>query len=153
MLVWIVSKGKKRGNEAGRRFLEAGASHEAGAEVREDRKDIVANTNAIEKRKNEPKGIVIEMGSTTDQRIEDVIVDDKLLFYSFCIETSLMGIQVRYKIFYFIVVQIIFLGGVDGGIRQLHVYGIQHSFIIELSILLLKDLFLLNKIVIAAEIL
>ena len=94
------------------------------------------------------------MGSTTDQRIEDVIVDDKLLFYSFCIETSLMGIQVRYKIFYFLVVQILFLGGgVDGGIRQLHVYGIQHSFIIELSILLLKDFFLLNKIVIAVEIL
>ena len=111
----------------------------------------MANTN--EKRKNEPKGIVIEMGSTTDQRIEDVIVDDKLLFYSFCIETSLMGIQVRYKIFYFLVVQIIFLGGVDGGIRQLYVYGIQHSFIIELSILLLKDFFLLNKIVIAVEIL
>ena len=41
----------------------------------------------------------------------------------------------------------------DGGIRQLHVYGIQHSFIIELSILLLKDFFLLNKIVIAVEIL
>lgn len=71
----------------------------------------MANTNAIEKRKNEPKGIVIEMGSTTDQRIEDVIVDDKLLFYSFCIETPLMGIQVRYKIFYFLVVQILFLGG------------------------------------------
>lgn len=94
------------------------------------------------------------MGSTTDQRIEDVIVDDKLLFYSFCIETSLMGIQVRYKIFYFLVVQILFLGGrVVGGIRQLYVYGILHSFITELSILLLKDFFLLNKIVIAAEIL
>lgn len=94
------------------------------------------------------------MGSITDQRIEDVIVDDKLLFYSFCIETSLMGIQVRYKIFYFLVVQILFLGGrVVGGIRQLHIYGILHSFITELSILLLKDFFLLNKIVIAAEIL
>lgn len=65
-----------------------------------------------------------------------------------------MGIQLRYKIFYFLVVQILFLGGgVVGGILQLHVYGIQHSFITELSIPLHKDFFLLNKIVIAAEIL